>query len=89
MPSALGTQNHERRMAREDECADGQLASPTSHLHHQPVTPFSHSNLYQLEKPHKSEELQRNNALTTLMNGNTKIFKSLSIGNKFSNYILF
>ena len=56
-------------MASNDDCVDVHLTSQISQVHHQLPNPFPHNHLYQADKPQKSEDIHRNDALTTLMNG--------------------
>jgi hypothetical protein len=79
----LSSQNYERRMANNDECVDVHLTSQLSHVHHQLPTPFPHHHLYQPDKQQKSEDLQRNDALTTLMNGKRMFRNDCACFNNF------
>ena len=66
--STTTSSHSERTLGHADECSDAQLASPISH-HNLTTNQDSFSLLYQPEKQPKQEEMKRNDALVTLMNG--------------------
>ena len=61
------TSHPERRIGNSDECPNSQLASPISQ--HNSINSNSFPHLYPIEKQQKQDDLHKNDALATLMNG--------------------